>query len=71
MHLVGRLPDGADDAEVSGRLATSGVEAPSLSAHRFSVSGTPGLILGYAAFDGTAIRDGIGRLAVALREAAG
>jgi GntR family transcriptional regulator/MocR family aminotransferase len=71
LHLVGQLPDGADDAEVSRRLAVGGVEAPPLSAHRLSASGTPGLVLGYAAFDNTAIRDGIGRLAGVLREAAG
>jgi GntR family transcriptional regulator/MocR family aminotransferase len=69
LHLVGRLSDGADDAEVSGRLAAAGVEAPPLSAHRFSASGTPGLVLGYAAFDETAIRDGVERLAGTLREA--
>jgi GntR family transcriptional regulator/MocR family aminotransferase len=70
LHLVGRLPDGADDVAISGSLAAGGVEAPSLSAHRFSMSGTPGLVLGYAAFDETAIRDGVERLAGALREAA-
>lgn len=68
LHLVGRLPDGANDAEVSGCLAAGGVEAPSLSAHRLSASGTPGLILGYAAFDEAAIRDGVERLAETLRE---
>ena len=70
LHLVGRLPDGADDAEVSVRLAAGGVEAPPLSAHRFSSSGTPGLVLGYAAFDETVIRDGVGRMAGTLQEAA-
>lgn len=71
LHLVGRLPDDADDAEVSERLAARGVEAPPLSSHRLSASGTPGLVLGYAAFDETAIQDGVGCLAPALREAAG
>ena len=70
LHLIGRLPAGTDDAEVSGRLAAGGFEAPSLSAHRFSASGTPGLILGYAAFDEAAIRDGVERLAGTLRETA-
>lgn len=71
LHLVGRLPDGADDAEVSGRLAAGGVEAPPLSAHRLSASGTPGLVLGYAAFDEAEIRDGVGRLAGVLRRVVG
>jgi GntR family transcriptional regulator/MocR family aminotransferase len=69
LHLVGRLPDGADDAGVSARLAACGIEAPPLSAHRLSASGTPGLVLGYAAFDEAAIRDGVGRLAGTLRGA--
>jgi GntR family transcriptional regulator / MocR family aminotransferase len=67
--LVGRLPDGDDDAGVSGRLAAGGVEAPPLSVHRLSASGTPGLVLGYAAFDEAAIRQGVGRLAGALPKA--
>ena len=71
LHLVGRLPGGADDAEVSGSLDAGGVEAPPLSAHRFLRSGMPGLVLGYAAFDEAAIRDGVERLAGTLREAAG
>ena len=66
LHLIGRLPDGIDDAEVSERLAARGVEAPPLSAHRLSASGTPGLVLGYAAFDEMAIRKGVERLAAAL-----
>jgi GntR family transcriptional regulator / MocR family aminotransferase len=69
LHLVGRLPDGDDDAGVSGRLAAGGVEAPPLSVHRLSASGTPGLVLGYAAFDEAAIRQGVGRLAGALPKA--
>jgi DNA-binding transcriptional MocR family regulator len=34
------------------------------------MSGQPGLVLGYAAFDEAAIRDGVEHLAGALREAA-
>lgn len=67
LHIVGRLPEGADDTKVSGRLAADGVEAPSLSAHRLSAPGAPGLVLGYAAFDLAAIRDGVGHLAGSLR----
>jgi GntR family transcriptional regulator/MocR family aminotransferase len=70
LHLVGRLPDGADDAGVSGRLAACGVEAPPLSAHRLSAAGAPGLVLGYAAFDGAAIRGGVECLAGVLRKSA-
>ena len=71
LHLVGRLPEGTDDAEISRRLAAAGVEAPSVSAHRLSAPGTPGLVLGYAAFDAAAIRDGVELLARTLREAVG
>lgn len=71
LHLVGRLPDGVDDVAVSERLDVAGIEAPPLTAHRFSTSGPPGLVLGYAAFDVTAISEGVARLAVILRDATG
>lgn len=70
LHLLGLLPDGVDDVEVSRRLDGAGIEAPPLSAHRLTTSETAGLVLGYAAFDVPAIRDGVKRLAEILREPA-
>jgi GntR family transcriptional regulator/MocR family aminotransferase len=68
LHLVGRLGEEADDELVSQRAARMGVRAPSLSAHRLSESGHPGLVLGYAAFKEQIIRHGVRRLAEALRQ---
>lgn len=56
---------GAAGEELAGLLE---VRAPSLSAHRLSESGHPGLVLGYAAFEEQTIRRGVRRLAEALRE---
>lgn len=68
LHLVGHLAENVDDELASQRAATMGILAPSLSAHRLSGSGPPGLVLGYAAFEEQVIRHGVGRLAEVLRE---
>lgn len=67
LHLVGFLGEGVDDERATRRAAAAGVRAPSLSAHRISEAGPPGLVLGYAAFEEPAIRHGVRRLASALR----
>ncbi len=41
MHLVGFLPEVADDCEASRRAAALGIEAPSISAHALSGCRTP------------------------------
>ncbi len=66
MHLVGWLPEGVDDADASRRAANRGVEAPPISLYRIRAEGQGGLMLGYAAVDGTHTRDGVRRLAKAL-----
>ncbi len=71
MHLVGWLPEGADDREASRRAAKQGVEAPPISLYRTHPGGRGGLMLGYAAVDEAGIRDGVRRLAKALGEASG
>jgi GntR family transcriptional regulator/MocR family aminotransferase len=63
MHIVGHLPEGLDDLEVSKRAAAAGLRVTPLSPHRLSVAGPPGLVLGRAAFDESAIRQGVERLA--------
>jgi GntR family transcriptional regulator/MocR family aminotransferase len=67
MHLVGWLPQGMSDADISNRAARSGVDAPALSAYALEPLGRGGLLLGYAAVDQTEIRQAVQRLAMALR----
>ena len=69
MHLVGWLPGEVDDADVSRRAAARGVDAIPLSA--FAVgrgAGRPGVLLGYAHVDPTAMFSAARRLAAAVRE---
>jgi GntR family transcriptional regulator/MocR family aminotransferase len=66
MHLVGWLPEGADDKKASHRAAQRGVEAPPISLYRTHEHGRGGLMLGYAAVDEAQTRHGVRRLAKAL-----
>jgi len=67
LHLVGWLADGADDRTASRGAAAHGVEAPPLSAYRIERGARGGLLLGYAASLPRQIRDGVRRLASALK----
>jgi GntR family transcriptional regulator/MocR family aminotransferase len=67
LHLVGWLPDGADDRAAARAAAAHGVEAPPLTPFGIRPVPRPGLLLGYAAVDEAAIRTGARRLAGALR----
>ena len=62
MHLVGRLPEGADDLSAARRAYRLGVEAPALSAHAMEPLSRGGLLLGYTAVDTKEIHEGVGRL---------
>jgi GntR family transcriptional regulator/MocR family aminotransferase len=66
MHLVGWLPEGADDREASRRAADLGVEAPPVSLYGSVSGGRGGLMLGYAAVGDREMRGGVRRLASAL-----
>jgi GntR family transcriptional regulator/MocR family aminotransferase len=66
MHLVGWLPPGEDDGEVSRRAAERGVEAPPVSLYGATPNGSGGLLLGYAAIGEAEIREGVRRFAPAL-----
>jgi len=66
MHLVGWLPEGADDREAARRAAAKGVEATALSMYGSEPSPRGGLLLGYAAVGEEEIRVGVRRLAAAL-----
>jgi GntR family transcriptional regulator/MocR family aminotransferase len=67
MHLVGWLPAGADDVLVAERAAERGVHVVPLSRCAVGKSPRRGLLLGYAALTPPQIREGVRRLAVALR----
>jgi GntR family transcriptional regulator/MocR family aminotransferase len=66
MHLVGWLPPGAADQEVSRRLASAGVTAPAVSLYGLRATVRPGLLLGYAAVNARQIREGIRKIAGVL-----
>lgn len=67
MHLAGWLPPGVDDAAVAQRAARCGVEVIPVSAFRQEPMPRGGLVLGYAAVNEREIRDGVHRLALAIR----
>jgi GntR family transcriptional regulator / MocR family aminotransferase len=67
MHLVGYLPEAADDQAVSRAAAVLGVEAPALFSYALAPLARGGLLLGYTAFTQPEIAQGVHRLAQALR----
>jgi GntR family transcriptional regulator/MocR family aminotransferase len=66
LHLIGWLPDAADDELAAIRAAAHGVEAQPLSAHTIEAYQRPGLLLGYAATPEPEIVAGVHRLAASL-----
>jgi GntR family transcriptional regulator/MocR family aminotransferase len=66
MHLVGWLPEGADDRAVSERAIAQEVRAQPLSNHRIEPGGRGGLLLGYAGFPIPALQAAIRTLAETL-----
>src|SRR5262249_31732034 len=62
MHLVGWMPDGADDARAATRARAANVEASPLSAFAIERRPAPGLVLGYAGVSEPAIRAAAGHL---------
>jgi len=67
MHLVGQLPPHMDDSTVAQQAVTYGVEVIPVSVFRSEPTRRGGLVLGYAAVDEQEIRDGVRRLAMAIR----
>jgi GntR family transcriptional regulator/MocR family aminotransferase len=68
MHLIGWLPENADDKIASQKASEQGIETKPLSAYCTESLPLPrgGLILGYTAFTAGQIRNGVRRLAKAL-----
>jgi GntR family transcriptional regulator/MocR family aminotransferase len=67
MQLVGWLPPGLGDVAAARRAAAAGVAAHPLSSLGAGPGRRPGLLLGYTGFTPRQIRDGVRRLAQALR----
>ena len=68
MHLVGWLNEGVDDAAASHAAWEQGVEAPPLSAYALEKQPRGGLLLGYTSMGTREMREGMRRLAAALRD---
>ncbi len=68
MHLVGWLPQGSDELRITQHLAANGIETPPLSQYCVEPYPRPALLLGYAAWTVEEIREGVRRLAGALRK---
>jgi GntR family transcriptional regulator/MocR family aminotransferase len=70
MHLIGWLPDGVNDREVSRRGAKAGLNLAPVSSYCINQKLRGGLLLGYTAYDEKHIRQGMKRLARVLSEIA-
>jgi GntR family transcriptional regulator/MocR family aminotransferase len=70
MHLIGWLPDGVGDREVSRRAAEAGLNLTPVSAYCINQKLRGGLLLGYTAYDEKRIRQGMKKLARVLTEIA-
>jgi GntR family transcriptional regulator/MocR family aminotransferase len=70
MHLIGWLPDGISDREVSRRAAEAGLNLAPISAYCINQKLRDGLLLGYTAYDEKHIRQGMKKLARVLTEIA-
>jgi GntR family transcriptional regulator/MocR family aminotransferase len=70
MHLIGWLPDGVSDREVSERAADAGLNLAPVSDYCINQQLRGGLLLGYTAYDEKHIRRGTKKLAQVLTEIA-
>ncbi|MFL5560802.1 MAG: PLP-dependent aminotransferase family protein [Gemmatimonadaceae bacterium] len=66
MHLVGQLPPGVDDQDISARALSRGVVAPALSRYAVRRPERGALLLGYSAFPPRVLRAALRRLAETL-----
>jgi GntR family transcriptional regulator/MocR family aminotransferase len=70
MHLVGLLPPGVNDEEVTRQATQNGISVMPLSMCNLKPSARGGLSLGYGGTNATEIQDGMRRLKVSLRDVA-
>ncbi|MGX5802912.1 rhizopine catabolism transcriptional regulator MocR [Bradyrhizobium sp. Arg314] len=71
IQVVGYLKAGIDDIKVSQAAARRAINVSPLSKYFQNTAPTQGLVLGYAACDAAQTRDGVERLAAAIRETLG
>ncbi|RWG85941.1 MAG: PLP-dependent aminotransferase family protein, partial [Mesorhizobium sp.] len=71
IQVVGYLKEGIDDIKVSQAAARRAINVSPLSKYFQNTAATQGLVLGYAACDAAQTRDGVERLAAAIRETLG
>ncbi len=71
IQVVGYLRPGIDDIKVSQAAARRAINVSPLSKYFQETAATQGLVLGYAACDAAQTRDGVARLAAAIRETLG
>jgi GntR family transcriptional regulator/MocR family aminotransferase len=70
MHLIGWLPGGVSDSEVSRRAAGEGLTLAPVSTYCINQNLRGGLLLGYTAYGEKQIRQGMKKLARVLTEIA-
>jgi GntR family transcriptional regulator / MocR family aminotransferase len=70
MHLIGWLPEGLSDREVSRRAAEADLNLAPVSAYCINQKLRGGLLLSYTAYNGKHIRQGMKKLAQVLTEIA-
>jgi GntR family transcriptional regulator/MocR family aminotransferase len=68
MHLIGWLPDGLDDREVSRRAAAANLKIAPVSSYCIEQRLRGGLLFGYTAFNEKLIRQGVKKLGRVLNE---
>ncbi len=71
IQVVGYLRPGIDDIKVSQAAARRAINVSPLSKYFQETAATQGLVLGYAACDAAQTREGVERLAAAIRETLG
>jgi GntR family transcriptional regulator/MocR family aminotransferase len=70
MHVIGWLPEGVDDREVSAQAEAAGIETTPLSRYYLGAPPARGaLLLGFSAFSEPQLAAAIARLATVLRDA--
>ncbi|MBU3994181.1 MAG: PLP-dependent aminotransferase family protein [Actinobacteria bacterium] len=67
LHLVVRIPEGADDAKVAEHARDAGIAVQPLSRHRFE-PGPPGLVIGYGPHPSPRLEQAIATLGTLLRQ---
>jgi GntR family transcriptional regulator / MocR family aminotransferase len=67
VHVLLRLPAGADDARIARAAEHAGVRVEPLSAYALGGRGAPGLVLGYGRVHETAIEPAVAALAAIIR----